>query len=282
MGAKNKMKRQDLIQIFTFALVAVVGVGAAFLLSLKFLTPSRAQDGAPPPVEGGQPPAESAAAPAAPPAEGPPAEGPPPAATPNAEALKQLQQVPIGGESAFEALQKAQDSAAAREAEAAAIVGMPAVDPNAGRTQVQPEPGDGSGAQGADQGAAPSGGMTGISELEGFLEPFIYDEVNRRDPFLAYGVAAPTGETEAPRILAPIQKFPLSDFRLVGVLWDVKTPKAMVVTSNNELFIVERDQSIGIDNGYVAAIRESEIVVVEPVKKRGDVTYKTTVLRMER
>jgi type IV pilus assembly protein PilP len=246
------MRRQELIQILTVALVAVVGVGAVFVISLKYLAGSRAQD-APPPPEQTAPGIDD-------------------------EMHKRLQQVPIGGEATSEALRKAQEAAASSEAAAAAIVDMPAVDPNQGRAQPPPPP-NGSGGQ---AGSAANSGISGISELEGFLEPFIYDETNRRDPFLAFGVNIPVGDTEAPRILAPIQKFPLSDFKLVGVLWDVKTPKAMVVSSSQELFIVERDQSIGIDNGYVAAIRESEIVVVEPVKKRGDVTYKTTVLRMER
>lgn len=241
------MKRHDLIQIFTFTLVAVIGVGSAFLISLKYLSRSTAQDGAP-----------------------------------NAELYEKLEQVPLGGEAFANGLKEAQDAAAAKEAAAAAIVDLPPTDPN----QAQPPQGfpDAAGGEtpGQPDAMAPAQGNLGISELEGFLEPFIYDETNRRDPFLAFGITLPVGEVEAPRILAPIQKFPLSEFKLVGVLWDVKTPKAMVVSSSQELFVVERDQSIGIDNGYVAAIRESEIVVVEPIKKRGDVTYKTTVLRMER
>ena len=33
---------------------------------------------------------------------------------------------------------------------------------------------------------------------------------------------------------------------------------------------------------YIAAIREGEVVVVEAVRKRGDIIYRTRVLRMER
>lgn len=257
------MKRGEWTQILTFALVAVMGVGLAFAGAMKFLGSSRAQEGA------GQP-------------------------LTNEQIQERLQQVPLAGEGAADALKAAQEAAAAKEAAAAAAVGMPAVDPNQGMT-TSPVP-DAGGQLPANEGSAPGGApngngggtgssntISGISELEGFLEPFIYDEANRRDPFLAYGVTVQQAqESEAPRILAPIQKFPLSEFRLVAVLWDVKTPKAMVMSSSSELFVLERDQSIGIDNGYVAAIRESEIVVVEPVKKRGDVTYKTTIMRMDR
>jgi type IV pilus assembly protein PilP len=122
---------------------------------------------------------------------------------------------------------------------------------------------------------------SGIAELEGFLEPFIYDVANRRDPFLAFAEFIP--QEEGPlRALTPAQRYALEELRLVGVMWEVKDPKAMFMDPDDEVLVLGRDESIGNRNGYIAAIREGEVVVVEAIRKRGDIIYRTRVLRIER
>jgi len=122
---------------------------------------------------------------------------------------------------------------------------------------------------------------SGIAELEGFLEPFIYDIANRRDPFLAFAEFIP--QEEGPlRALTPAQRYALEELRLVGVMWEVKDPKAMFMDPDDEVLVLGRDESIGNRNGYIAAIREGEVVVVEAIRKRGDIIYRTRVLRIER
>jgi type IV pilus assembly protein PilP len=123
---------------------------------------------------------------------------------------------------------------------------------------------------------------SGISELEGFLEPFIYDIVNRRDPFQAFAEFVPADDAGPQRPLSPAQRFDLDQLQLIGIMWDVKDPKAMFVDPEKEVLVLGRDESIGNRNGYIAAIREGEVVVVEAVRKRGDIIYRTRVLRMER
>ena len=134
------------------------------------------------------------------------------------------------------------------------------------------------------QTAPPAQGATGnsgLAELEGFLEPFIYDVANRRDPFLAYAEFIPADEGPM-RALTPAQRFALEELRLVGVMWEVKDPKAMFMDPDQEVLVLGRDESIGNRNGYIAAIREGEVVVVEAIRKRGDIIYRTRVLRIER
>lgn len=137
---------------------------------------------------------------------------------------------------------------------------------------------------GADKSQESSNGgasNSGIAELEGFLEPFIYDVANRRDPFLAFAEFIPQDEGPV-RALTPAQRYALEELRLVGVMWDVRDPKAMFMDPDNEVLVLGRDESIGNRNGYVAAIREGEVVVVEAIRKRGDIIYRTRVLRIER
>ncbi len=193
------MRRNELLQLLSYLAASLISVGFAFVISLKFLGPSRAQ-----------------------------APTPPPAAEPQA-------------------------------------------------------PGQPPGANQADGGLITAAEATsGISELEGFLEPFIYDIVNRRDPFQAFAEYVPIEDIGTQRPLSPAQRFDLDQLQLIGILWDVKEPKAMFVDPDKEVLVLGRDESIGNRNGYIAAIREGEVVVVEAVRKRGDIIYRTRVLRMER
>jgi type IV pilus assembly protein PilP len=153
-------------------------------------------------------------------------------------------------------------------------------DPNLGGVQPSPDshlkttsetvPDDGGGGSG-----------TGLAEIESFLEPYIYDVVNRRDPFLAYAEFVPNDEGPS-RPMSPAQRFAIEDLKLVGIMWDVKEPRALFQDPENEILPLSRDDSIGNRNGYIAAIREGEVVVVEAIRKKGDIIYRTKVLRIER
>jgi type IV pilus assembly protein PilP len=128
------------------------------------------------------------------------------------------------------------------------------------------------------QGGALSGAMS--SELDSFLEPYIYDPKGRRDPFRPYVESKPMEESELAGPLLPLQQFDLEQLRLVGIIWNVTDPKAMFVDPRNQVHIVRRDERIGKRNGYVAVIREGEVVVVEAVNVNGDLMYSTRVLKI--
>ena len=214
------MDRRELRTTLAYGLAGLLSVGAAFMISLKFLGHSHAQAGTAP---------RASAAPV-------PAATQNPAATPADAAADP---VPAGNGAA------------------------------AGGIQPQ-TPGD------EDR---PTGEA---SELEGFLEPFIYDIVNRRDPFQPYADYVPSDQPGNTRPLTPAQRFDLDQLKLVGIMWDVKDPKALFLDPEQEVLTVGRDDGIGNHNGYIAAIREGEVVVVEAIRKRGDIIYKTRVLRLER
>lgn len=203
------MKRADLVQPLAYVGVSILSVGLAFMISLKFIGRTHAQNQAPPPQQ--QAPAQAA---------------------------------PSGEDGADD---QGEASDATKQAEESA--------------------------QMTNQG---------ISELEGFLEPFIYDIVNRRDPFQPYSEYVPQDESPSNRPVSPAQRFDLDQLKLVGVMWDVKDPKAMFTDPAQEVLVLGRDESIGNKNGYIAAIREGEVVVVEAIRKRGDIIYRTRVLRIER
>lgn len=118
------------------------------------------------------------------------------------------------------------------------------------------------------------------AELESFLEPFIYDPKGRRDPFRPFVEATALDENELSGPLLPLQQYEIDQLKLVGIIWNVTDPKAMFVDPKNQVHIVRRDERVGKKNGYVAVIREGEVVVVEAVNVNGDLMYSTRVLKM--
>jgi type IV pilus assembly protein PilP len=244
--------RKDRSQILAYALVSLLSVSGAFLISLHFVKRAKAQDSEPPPPV--ETPAETNAA------EQPPPQ-PEPAAPPQAAPR---QAVPSQG-----AVPPAGQPAAARPAQPSVPSAQPAMPAQPGVA--------------AQPGAVPA---AGINALEGFLEPFIYDIVNRRDPFQPYAEYQPSiaaaEDNGPPRALSPAQRWDLDQLKLIGIMWDIKDPKAMFLDPEEDVMILGRDESIGNRNGYVATIREGEVVVVEAIRKRGDIIYRTKVIRIER
>lgn len=115
-----------------------------------------------------------------------------------------------------------------------------------------------------------------------FLEPYVYDlREGRRNPFrppqLSDGVLA---DTILPG--APLERYELDELKLAGIMWDVKSPKAMIVDPHGEVHILGKDDRIGRKHGYIAVIREGEVVVVETTTFNGENAYSTRVLRISK
>ncbi|MCB0364806.1 MAG: pilus assembly protein PilP [Bdellovibrionaceae bacterium] len=121
-----------------------------------------------------------------------------------------------------------------------------------------------------------------FTDFQTFLEPFIYDPKNRKDPFKPYVEVEPVDQGELQGPLLPLQRFDLNEIRLVGIIWEVREPKAMFLDPTNTVHIIGKNERIGRNNGYIAVIREGEVVVVEATRKEDEVIYTTTVMKISR
>lgn len=125
-------------------------------------------------------------------------------------------------------------------------------------------------------------------ESDGSLEftSFIYSERGRRNPFLRPGSLKSKTLTKEEEAIG-LEGYDIAAFKLTAVLWDVKYPKAIVKASDTESYVIEEGSKIGRRNGYVAKIREGEIVIIESNAYSGedeasDKVYKTQVLKLGR
>lgn len=125
----------------------------------------------------------------------------------------------------------------------------------------------------------PSGSVA-ASSSQGYLQPYMYDAESRRDPFKPYQFLVGAGNVMFP--VLPMQRYDLKDIRLVGIIWDVRQPKAMFMDPNSQIHVLSKDDRIGRNNGYVATIREGEVVVVETVSVKGEPTFTTQVMKIKK
>lgn len=73
-------------------------------------------------------------------------------------------------------------------------------------------------------------------------------------------------KTEEVRIddkIEAIRRWPIRDYRLVGVIWDVRNPKAMIVDPSNTMHLLKRNYRIGDKDGIISTISEGTITVIQ-------------------
>lgn len=124
-------------------------------------------------------------------------------------------------------------------------------------------------------------GTTSVGNVfSGLMDAFEYDPRGRRDPFSQPFVGRPLPQGAVHGPLLPLQKFELRELRLTGILWDVREPKAMIKDPQGNTHIVVPNSKIGPRNGYVASIREGEIIVVETIEQDGRLVSTAQVVKI--
>lgn len=132
------------------------------------------------------------------------------------------------------------------------------------------------------EGEADDVTVSKFTNVQPLLEPFIYDPKNRKDPF---SPNFETGMEEGSKLqspLLPLQRFNLNEIQLVGIIWGVEKPQAMFMDPTKRVHIIGKNERIGRNNGYIAVIREGEVVIVEPIRRDDEVVYNSTVMRIVR
>lgn len=136
----------------------------------------------------------------------------------------------------------------------------------------QPEAGTAPGGNAVGDGATapmpetpPLGDIQGQEVIVG--DGFVYDPIGKRDPFRPYKTVRPSsgsaGKPPATAVLEPLQRWEIERLQVVGILWDVRTPRALILDPDGAVVTVVKNSKIGRNDGFVAAIREGEVVVME-------------------
>ncbi len=108
----------------------------------------------------------------------------------------------------------------------------------------------------------------------------------KRDPFQPFTLNTRT-DSRPRESLSPLERYDLGQLRLVGVVWHVKEPRAMVEDGAGLGYIVKVGTPIGANDGKIRAIKPNEIVIEETyvdlfgTKKKREVNIKLSVEKAE-
>ena len=91
--------------------------------------------------------------------------------------------------------------------------------------------------------------------------PKFIRKVNR-DPFRPPNIQARTG-TRSRDNLSPLERFELGQLKVVGIVWDVKEPRAMIEDSAGLGYTILVGTPIGASEGRVKGIHRDQVVVEE-------------------
>ncbi len=116
-------------------------------------------------------------------------------------------------------------------------------------------------------------------------DQYIYDPTGRRDPFKPYRIFKPAPVGAGPRVADmsdPLQRWELSRFDVVAIMWEIRNPRAMVKDPDGRLYPIAKATKIGRNSGQVVAIREGEVVGVEVIENEGIVAKEVKVLELKK
>jgi Tfp pilus assembly protein PilP len=101
----------------------------------------------------------------------------------------------------------------------------------------------------------------------------IGEGLSKRDPFklpeyiiikirqkLATSLIQPGGIDES---VEAIRRWPVPTYQLVGIIWDVKKPKAMFLDRNNSIHVLNVNDFIGNAKGVVTSIQSGSVTILE-------------------
>lgn len=118
-------------------------------------------------------------------------------------------------------------------------------------------------------GVAQEEGDAAFSAAQGDADTFVYSPRGRRDPFRPLiqkkeAIAPKIVKKSRPeRIKGPLEKFELSQYRLMAIMVVKGTPRAMVKAPDGKSYTVEVNDYIGMNAGQVKEIETKTIDIDE-------------------
>ena len=92
-------------------------------------------------------------------------------------------------------------------------------------------------------------------------EEYTYNPIGKRDPFKSF-----LAEEIAPgsqKATTPLQRFDIDQMGLIGIIWGISTPRAMVTTPDGKGYVVQKGTLVGKNWGKVSRITQDEVIISE-------------------
>ena len=92
--------------------------------------------------------------------------------------------------------------------------------------------------------------------------PYVYTAEGKRDPFKPV-VQVRQASMPEPELLTPLQKFDLSQLKLIGIILGKGEPVAMVIAPDQKSYILKKGVKVGRSGGVVTSVEKDVVLVRE-------------------
>lgn len=89
-----------------------------------------------------------------------------------------------------------------------------------------------------------------------------YSAAGKRDPFRPLGLKTRVSRRQREN-LSPLERYDLGQLKLVGIVWNIKEPRAMIEDAAGLGYIIKIGTPIGANEGKVAEIKPTEVLIKE-------------------
>ncbi len=141
------------------------------------------------------------------------------------------------------------------------LVGLVACDPDTTAERADPAPP--APAAPAEE-AAPEDDEAEVKEED--ASDFAYNAIGKRDPFRSFFHSGPDRTIASP---TPLQRFEVDEYHLVGIVWGISNPRAMVEDPENVGHVIEVGTYIGQNWGKVTQISSASVIITEEYQTIG-------------
>ncbi len=117
------------------------------------------------------------------------------------------------------------------------------------------------GAAGAAAKAAPKAVKKAAPEEAAPVAEYHYDPTDKVDPFRSYARRQVTFDPEGSS--SPLERFDLTQLSVMGIVWNLDEPRALVRDPTGKGYIVRAGTPIGKNKGRILRIEDNKVVVKE-------------------
>ena len=117
-----------------------------------------------------------------------------------------------------------------------------------------------------------------------------YDPKGKADPFKPFieikseaeKKAEKDAQAERAKLLPPLERYGLEEFKLIGIVWNRTKRVAMVTDSGGKTYAITEGMKIGLNEGKVEKILPDQVIVSEKVRDAFDnVKLEQAVLKIK-
>ncbi|MCI4625303.1 MAG: pilus assembly protein PilP [Candidatus Magnetoovum sp. WYHC-5] len=116
--------------------------------------------------------------------------------------------------------------------------------------------------------------------------PYTYTAGGRRDPFMSIVEISKrrleqTRQKKKKRVLMPLERYKLSDLKVIGIVAEGNNSYASVVLPDGKAYTVRKGTAVGIYGGWISEVKEDRILVKEEsVDYYGNVIINMTEIKL--